>query len=273
MKKLVLGVVAALAAMANAAMWEGLTDENHVVGPKITERDLLGKAVLVYYASGHGGFDNLGRAEQLWKSFDHKRFAVVGCLVGDKETAVTEIPKHKITFPIYQNLKLSTDGGEKRPMGSALVVNQYGRILVGGGMNRDHEKVLVEAITEVGLPPNIIPGVELVKYKSMKNQLKLGANLEKTVKVLEKDVAAAEKKTATKQQKDKASEASSILSAIRDGKTDIQESIKALSDANPGESYNLLSLYVKSFPSEAADYKEKLADLKTKAAEAKKLAK
>ena len=46
-------VVAACALSAlfasGAAKWNNLDDKSHVSGPKLTEADLLGKAVLVYY--------------------------------------------------------------------------------------------------------------------------------------------------------------------------------------------------------------------------------
>ena len=70
--------------------------------------------------------------------------------------------------------------------------------------------------------------------------------------------------------KAKAEEASSILSAIKDAKSEIRDNIIALADINPDAALKLLTQYVKSFPDEAAD---KLVELKTKAAELKKTSK
>lgn len=274
MKALILAGMTAVAAVANAGLWEGVTDENYVGGLKITERDLLGKVVLYFVMNANEETEKQAvRIQELYKSFDNKRFCVLGSWAGDKEKAATELPKLKTTFPVYKGVKLASDTA-KRDSGSIAIVSQYGKVLAAttmhGGFSKDHEQILVEAITMVGAPPNIIPGITLEKYKSLKTKLKLGVNLKGTIKALEKDIAKADKKTATAMDKAKAEEASSILSAIRDGKSEISDNITALTEANPVEAYNLLSQYVKSFPDEAADNKEKLAELKAKAAEFKK---
>ena len=274
MKRIIAGVMMAVAAVANAGLWEGITDENYVGGAKISERDLLGKVVLLFIMNANEETENaVERVENFYKSFDKKRFCVLGSWAGEKEKAAAELQKLKVAFPVYKDAKLASDT-TKRMSGSSVIISPYGKVLAAttmhGGLSKDHEQIMVEAISAVGLPPNIIPGVTLEKYKSLKNSLKLGKNLKNVIKTLEKDVAKAEKKTATATDKAKAEEASSILSAIRDGKSEISENITALTDVNPVEAFNLLSQYVKSFPDEAADNKEKLAELKTKAAEFKK---
>ena len=274
MKQLIACIVMAVAAVANAGLWEGISDENYVGGPKITERDLLGKVVLYFVMNANESTEQAStRMQELYKSFDNKRFCVLGSWAGDKEKAAAELTKLKTTFPVYKGAKLASDTA-KRDSGSAAVVSPFGKVLAAttmhGGLNKDHEQILVEAISAVGLPPNIIPGITLEKYKSLKTKLKLGSNLKNVIKTLEKDVAKADKKTATAMDKAKAEEAGSILSAIKDGKSEIYDNITALTDVNPVEALNLLSQYVKSFPDEAADNKEKLAELKTKAAEFKK---
>ena len=276
-KSFVLAGMLAVSAGADAALWEGLTEENYVSGPKIAERDLLGKVVLYHVMSNSDMSQKTEeRLEALWKGYDRKRFYVLGCCYGDAEASAADYAKRKLTFPVYKGVKLASDSG-KRDAGSVAIVNQYGRVLIAttqhSQFKRDDEIVLVNAITSVGLPPTIIPGVSLEKYKPLKNKLKLGVNLKSTIKTLEKDVEAANKKTATAQIKAKAEEASSILAAIKDGKSDILDSVKILTDANPAEALSLLTLYVKSFPEEAADYKEKIDELKAKAAEFKKQAK
>ena len=292
--------LAAVAAVANAALWEGLKPEEHVSGPQITERDLLGKVVLYHVLYGtlfrldaskmkgeeleehkvhiQRATESENRIEALWKSYDKKRFIVIGLCPSSVENPAAEAAKRKLTFPIYKDVKLASDSGVRRE-GAVVIVSPFGKVLCATAGtsdndyfidNRDAETMLSDAVTAVGLPPTIIPGVTLAKYKALKNKLKLGVNLKGTIKALEKDIAKADKKTATAMDKAKAEEASSILSAIRDGKSEISDNITALTEANPVEAYNLLSQYVKSFPDEAADNKEKLAELKAKAAEFKK---
>ena len=267
----------AAAVTANAGLWEGLTDENYISGPKITERSILGKVVLVYVISTNEDILKKcsGRVENLYKSHDKNRFIVVGSFPGPKDGAAEALAatKQKFSYPIYKDFKLASDK-EKRATGTAYVVNPFGKIMVGtgehSGISPDFEQILVETITMVGAAPNIAPGVTLEKYKSLKTKLKLGVNLKSVIKQLEKDVAAAEKKTATAQIKAKAEEASAILSAIKDGKAEIYENANALADVNPVAALDLLTKYLKSFPDENADNKEKLAELKAKAAEFKK---
>lgn len=286
-----------MAAVANAGLWEGLKPEEHVSGPQITERDLLGKVVLYhvlygalfnmdetklkgqdlaeYQAHKARALKEQERLEALWKGYDKKRFAVVGLCPAGIENPAAEVAKRKMTFPIYKDVKLASDR-EGRLEGAVIIVSQFGKVLWATtaqqhfGDSRDVEQILVEAVTSVGLPPNIIPGVTLAKYKALKNKLKLGVNLKGVIKQLEKDVAAAEKKSATKPIKDKAEEASAILSGIQQGKSEISDNIRLFTEVNPPEALNLLEKYVKSFPDEAADYKDQIADLKVKAAEFKK---
>ena len=277
MKRIIAGAIMVVAAVANAGLWEGITDENHVGGPKITERDLLGKVVLLFIMNANEQTEKqTPRVEELYKAYDKKRFCVLGSWAGEKEKAVAELPKLKTTFPVYKGAKLATDAKE-RESGSVAVISQFGKVLVsttmGMGLKKEDEEILVGAITSVGMPPTIIPGVTLEKYKSLANKLKLGVNLKGTIKALEKDVAKADRKTATVMDKAKAEEASSILSAIKDAKSEIRDNIIALADINPDAALKLLTQYVKSFPDEAAEYKDKLVELKTKAAELKKTSK
>ena len=264
------------ASSAFAGLWEGLTDENYISGPKITERAILGKVVLVHVIdTSEFGLRNADRVEAFYKSYDKNRFIVVGSWPKAKDGAVEAMAatKKKFSYPIYKDFKLVSDK-EKRLSGAAYAVNPFGKIVVGtgehAGISPDFEQILVETITMVGAAPNIAPGVTLEKYKSLKTKLKLGVNLKSVIKQLEKDVAAAEKKTATAQIKAKAEEASAILSAIKDGKAEIYENANALADVNPVAALDLLTKYLKSFPDENADNKEKLAELKAKAAEFKK---
>lgn len=295
--------LAAVAAVANAALWEGLKPEEHVSGPQITERDLLGKVVLYHVLYGtlfrldaskmkgeeleehkvhiQRATESENRIEALWKSYDKKRFVVVGLCPSSVENPAAEAAKRKLTFPIYKDVKLASDSGVRRE-GAVVIVSPFGKVLCATAGtsdndyfidNRDAETMLSDAVTAVGLPPTIIPGVTLAKYKALKNKLKLGVNLKGVIKQLEKDVAAAEKKSATKPIKDKAEEASAILSGIQQGKSEITENIRLFSEINPPEALSLLEKYVKSFPDEAVDYKDQIAELKVKAAEFKKGAK
>ena len=103
-KKTVVVAACALAALfANgAAKWKNLDDKSYVGGPKLTEADLLGKAVLVYYwdLSEETSVKYLPEVEKVWNSFKTKKFQVVGNYVGTKndEKVKEAIQKNKIAF-------------------------------------------------------------------------------------------------------------------------------------------------------------------------------
>ena len=105
-KKTVVVAACALAALfANgAAKWKNLDDKSHVSGPKLTEADLLGRAVLVYYWDDTADcIKYLAEVEKVWKSFQTKKFQVVGNYVGTKndEKVKDLVQKNKVTFPVY----------------------------------------------------------------------------------------------------------------------------------------------------------------------------
>ena len=269
MKKLMTVVMLATAGMVKAALWEGVSDENHVAGPKLTPKSLSGKAVVVFHLDGsENSMTRAERAEKLWGAHDKKRFLMVATTALGAEAGAAAAAKAKITFPVYRDLKPAADP-ERRAGGSMAVIDHYGRLVTvsSDDGDRDFEEQLVGAISQVGMLPDLIPGVSLDKYKALKKKIKFGANVAGIVKTLEKDVKAAEKKTATKVQKAKAEEAQQILSAIAKAKEEVAGNLKALAEANPGEAYKLMSLFVKSFPELQAEYKDKLNELKAKATE------
>ena len=113
-KTIVVAACALAALFANgAAKWKNLDDKAHVSGPKLTEADLLGKAVLVYYwdVAEADSLKYLPEVEKVWSSFKTKKFQVVGNYVGTKndEKVKEAIQKNKITFPVYYNFSLDPD--------------------------------------------------------------------------------------------------------------------------------------------------------------------
>ena len=91
MKKATAVALCALAALcASGAMkWKNFDDKSHLSGPKLTEDDLLGKAVLLYYwdAADEASVKYLPEVEKVWNSFKTKKFAVIGTYGGAKDEA------------------------------------------------------------------------------------------------------------------------------------------------------------------------------------------
>jgi len=269
-------VVAACALSAlfasGAAKWNNLDDKSHVSGPKLTEADLLGKAVLVYYwdASAPDSLNYLSEVEKVWSAFKTKKFQVVGNYIGakDDEKVKEAVHKNKVTFPVYYKFTLDPDpaaGISRSPYFS--VVNHRGTgIYNGPGIKVGIEKI-VSAISSIGMPIALCDDVEFKKFKGMASQLKLGKNLTNVIKALEKK--------RSDKDPDVASEASEIISAIESAKSDVKEDIALYSTADPAEAIKLIQLFMKTWPKDdsSKEYKDAISDLKKAAAEKAKAAK
>ena len=273
-KKTVVVAACALSALfaSGAAKWKNLDDKSYVGGPKLTEADLLGKAVLVYYwdLSEETSVKYLPEVEKVWNSFKTKKFQVVGNYVGTKndEKVKEAIQKNKITFPVYYNFSLDPDpkvGFQKAPFFN--VVNHRGVSVLGKASVKEAIEGAVEAMGAIGMPISLCGDVEFKKFKGMAGQLKLGKNITNAIKALEKKRSDKDPNVA--------SEASEIISAIESAKSDVKEDIELYRQADPAEAIKLIDLFIKTWPKDdsAKEYKAAVSELKKAAAEKAKAAK
>jgi len=267
-KKTIAVAVCALSALfaSGAAKWKNLDDKAYVGGPKLTEADLLGKVVLVYYwdLSEGASVKYLPEVEKVWNSFKTKKLQVVGNYIGtkDDEKVKEAIQKNKVTFPVYYKFSLDPDPKvewEKVPYFN--VVNHRGVSVFGKAGVKEAIASVVEMIGAVGMPISLCGDVEFKKFKGMAGQLKLGKNLTNVMKALEKKKADKDPNVA--------SEASEIISAIESAKNDVKEDIALYREADPTEAIKLIQLFMKTWPKDdsVADMKEALPELKKAAAE------
>ena len=266
-KTIIAAVCVAAALFANgAAKWKNLDDKSHVSGPKLTEADLLGKAVLVYYwdASEEASVKYLPEVEKVWNSFKTKKFQVVGNYVGTKndEKVKELVQKNKVTFPVYYNFSLDPDpkvGFQKAPFFN--VVSHRGVSVLGKASVKEAIEAAVDAMSAIGMPVSLCGDVEFKKFKGMAGQLKLGKNLTNILKTLEKKKADKDPNVS--------SEASEIISAVESAKDDIKADIELYCEADPAEAIKLIQLFTKTWPKDDAcqGFKEKMPELKEKAKE------
>lgn len=266
-KTIIAAVCVAAALFANgAAKWKNLDDKSHVSGPKLTEADLLGKAVLVYYwdASEETSVKYLPEVEKVWNSFKTKKFQVVGNYVGTKndEKVKELVQKNKVTFPVYYNFSLDPDpkvGFQKAPFFN--VVSHRGVSVLGKASVKEAIEAAVDAMSAIGMPVSLCGDVEFKKFKGMAGQLKLGKNLTNILKTLEKKKADKDPNVS--------SEASEIISAVESAKDDIKADIELYCEADPAEAIKLIQLFTKTWPKDDAcqGFKEKMPELKEKAKE------
>jgi hypothetical protein len=273
-KKTIVVAACALAALFadGAAKWKNLDDKFHVSGPKLTETDLLGKAVLVYYwdLSAADSVKYLPEVEKVWSSFKTKKFQVVGNYVGPKNDAKVKeaIQKSKVTFPVYYNFSLDPDpkvGHQKAPYFN--VVSHRGISIWGGAGIKGGTENIVDAIGAIGMPISLVGDVTFKKFKSLEKQLALGKNVSSVVKNLEKQLKSKDSNVAA--------EAQEIISAIDSAKDDVKEDIALYREADPAEAIKLINLFLKTWPKDdsAKEYKEAIPELKKAAAERAKAAK
>lgn len=256
-----------------AATWRSLDDASCCSAAKASADSLVGKVVLVdCWGPDHASSRaQQGRVEQIWRSFSSKPFVVLGSIRGAAtvEEAAAAVKAEKLTFPTY--LGAGIDG---EPAFSAMpffyVVNHRGRVVYSGASERDATEALVTAIGQVGGPVSLTGGVLLKKYRSLEKQLVLGKPVKNIVRRLEEDVRKAGGKIATKVQKEKAVEARELLAAIDAAKRDAMEDIGIMRASDPEGAVRLIGDFSKSFPDEAAEYKDALPELNRLAEERRK---
>lgn len=275
MKKLMAVVFSAgLALAAQAVGWKGLGEGNYYAGPKVTEADLAGKVVLVdcWGVGCPPCRALLPRMEEIWKSFRSKPFVLLGShRQGRQPERVAALVKtNKLTYPQYDGAGIAEGEPSFRGIPFLYVVNHRGKVVYSGHDERAATQAVVEAITEIGAPPTLIPGVILSRkspYKSLEKRLILGKPAASVVKKLQGDIKKASAKSATAVQKAAAEEAEAMLKAIEEAKTDYKTDIANLKVANPPEALKMIKAYMASFPAEGAEYKDEIADLTVKAKE------
>ena len=273
MKKLIpLACLALMPAVLNAGIWANLDDDHHYSGPKLTEKDLEGKVVLVdcWGVKCPPCRALLPRMEEIWGHFDQKKFVLVGShCQGRQPEAVKElVDQNKLTYPIYERFGLAEGAPEFRAIPFLYVVNHRGRVVYSGHDEREATEALVTAIGDIGMPISLVQGVSLPKrYKSFAKKMRLGSTIAGDVKKLEKEAAGKNARMAE--------EAKAILNAIEKTRGEVKEEIAAVKKSKPSEALKMMKDFLKTWPKEGAEYKEEIAALQkqvdaAKAAAAKK---
>lgn len=271
-KKAAVVAACALSALlaSGAAKWKNLDDKAHVCGPKLTETDLLGKVVLVYYWDilEETSVKYLPEVEKVWSAFKAKKFQVVGSHVGSaaNEKVKETIEKNKVTFPVYKDFTPDPPPTRSKTPYFCVLNHRGVAVYTSNGMKPAQEAIVL-AITEMFGSPSLCKDVTFKKFKSLEKQLTLGKNVSSVVKNLEKQLKSKDSNVVA--------EAQEIISAIDSAKGDVKEDIELYREADPAEAIRLINLFLKTWPKDdsAKEYKDAIADLKKAAAERAKAAK
>lgn len=273
MKKLLVALfVLAGAFQLCAETWKGLVEENWYSGPKLTEKDLVGKVVLVdkWGVRCPPCRALLPKMQKLYDSLKKRKnfvFIASHCQGRNNEAVAKLVKENNLTFPIYENVGLAANEPTSRYIPFMYVVDARGNVVYSGN---NYEKVMIALakafVGEKGFQ-SLVPMLSLDDknpYAPLIKQAVIGRPIAPIIKRLEAEVKKAEKASAPQAVKDKAAMATQILEAIEEGKKAVRSEIDAKMLENPFEAISLANLYVKSFPTEkdAIRLKEKIPELK-----------
>lgn len=134
--------------------WQGLEPDNRISGRRLSAADLKGKVVLVYAfdASSERSLLMLPRVQQIYSSFKHHPFLVIGSVPADeaKEVATALKSRRDVTFPVYADAEPSPGRitGVKRGRPYFLVIDSRGKLVFRGVGDPEATEAIVNAIGE-----------------------------------------------------------------------------------------------------------------------------
>lgn len=255
MKKGLLGAAVALAAIAGmAGEWKGLEEANWLSGRKVKPLELRRKIVAVvdWGKSAEGSAETIGFIQKNvggHRANGHPVDMVASHREGGEVEAIkAAIAAGGIKCPVYQGAEYSEAPGGKLPY--IYVVDTTGAVVYGGGDKNAAVVALVEAISGLPEPGQLVNGVALKKFKRQAQRMMMGVRAE--------GATLAPFKAGLKSKKPgEAEEAQAILDAIEKSKANLEASIKdALEAGDKGMALRDITWFVKTWPSEAEKYRE-----------------
>ncbi|MBO7182323.1 MAG: TlpA family protein disulfide reductase [Kiritimatiellae bacterium] len=260
--KHVLLLLCGLSALTGQAIsFRALSDEAHISGPKLTEKDLIGRVIAVE----EWGYQcppcraSLPHMAKLAKSYEKdSRVAIVGSHLQDRNTEgiLDVLRKNNCTYPVYQ--WFGVDGAPAAPgIPFAYVVNPKGEIVWQGNPYSkfgEFEKAIAEAAKLLPkLPPDsLLAGLEIVHCKDVIKRLVAGQNIEAVLRQLE---AKANRGGAAGE------EAEKIIAHCNQWAEEMDTEIRNLMETYPSKAIAKAQVYTRTLPKRTAELKQELATL------------
>ncbi len=127
------------------------TEEYRLSGRPLTDASLKGKVVLVYVwdVAKPESVANLSRVQDIWVSFKHKPFLVIGSHRGEASPKIQQlIKKHKITFPMYEKAGLAAEPkGISAP--AYYMTDHTGKLIYRGRTDRGAIEAMINAFGQM----------------------------------------------------------------------------------------------------------------------------
>lgn len=253
MKKSVL-LMAVLVALSLNAEWKGFTEDNYIVGPKLTPASLKGKVVLVdMWATWCGPCRAMmPHTQGIADKFKGRPLVVVGSHVDggyNKEKVLDYVKSSNFTFSFYKSAGWTQDVGFDGGIPFLYVVDKKGNVVCRGRNAAAIEKAIEEALGKAG-GDKLVDDDLLVEYKSLKGKIVPGKNVENILKKLKADIEKADKMPDSAVFQRRKAEAMKIAAALKEYKNDLNESIKiAIEEGDKKEAVRLIDILTGSWPS------------------------
>lgn len=261
MKHSLLLLCGLFALTTQAISFRALSNEAHISGPKLTEKDLLGRVIAVE----EWGYQcppckaSLPHMAKLAKSYEKDSRVVI---IGSHQQArnidgiLSELNKNNCTYPVYQ--WFGVDGA---PAASgipfAYVVNHKGEFVWQGNPYSkfsEFEKAIAEAVKSLPkLPPDsLLAGLEIVYCKDVIKRLVAGQNIEAVLRQLEAKVSRGGAA---------GNEAKAIIERCNQWAEELEAEIRSMIETYPSKAIAKAQIYTRTLPKRTAELKQELATL------------
>lgn len=246
-----------------AGYWKGLDAKNHICGPKLTEKQLQGKVVLV---------DMWGiwckpckammpHTQEIRNKYRARSLVVVASHPKDgwgyDESLVKEFVRNgKYDFSFYLGFEWSEDFGYDRGLPYLYVIDAEGKVAYGGRDVSAVEDAIARAIDENVLDPELIGDESwLVAYKSLRGKLVLGKSVVPVMAQLKKDVKTADSNPSSSTFAARKREAIEIATRVKARKVKLVESIeRAIAAGDKADAVRKINLLMATWPNSSKEW-------------------
>ncbi len=239
----------------------GYDDKSHITGPKLTERDLEGKVVLVevWGLRCPPCRASLPHMQALYEKHSKRgNFMLIGSHVQERnEDQIKALLKEaKVTYPIYQRLKIE---GFQSPghIPAAALIDHKGKLVTSGRLN-DVVAALTRTLQAAPVPiaGSLLGAMEVVHNKGVERRLVFGQNVEPVVTQLS---------ARGKQESEAGKEAARIVEVVEAALSEREGVIREQLGSAPSLALASIAEFGKTAPSRAAQFAAEYKSLSSSA--------